>query len=146
MTVRADLLSAEDAAWRQLCARFDKLSLQQWTRPGASGEWTPKDVIAHVACWHAETAGRLERLRSGSSPSWKVDVEAFNADAYERCRDLTLREAQAMSGAARHRFREEVASVDDDALGRRVTGWVTGSGHEHYLEHIPLLDAFLEGT
>ena len=144
MNRRDELLASEDAGWQELNARFHKLGDDDWLRPGVNGEWTPKDLAAHVAVWHASATDRLEGLRmTGEMPPLPAAVDAINADQYERCRDLTLKEVRAMSGASRHRFREEMARLPLDP-DDRVTLLVYGDGAEHYEEHIPQLDAFLE--
>jgi hypothetical protein len=137
---------AEDQAWRALGARFGKLSGAEWERPGATADWTPKDVLAHIACWHAEAVAALEAHRSGVKriKHWS-DVDGFNAEAYDRCKDLPLHDVHAMSGAARHRFREEIA-IAEEPLPERIVSLIAGNAHGHYEEHIPLLDAFLGGA
>jgi hypothetical protein len=144
MTSRRQLLESEDAGWRELGARMAKLTAGDWLRPGAAGEWTPKDVMAHIAAWHAEITSALEALRCREDPTaWPPDTDAFNADAHDRTADMTVREVEAMAGAARHRFREELAQVTEpvpDVIVERVRR----CGDEHYAEHVPLLDAFLK--
>jgi len=142
VSLKQERLEAEDAGWRALCARLDRLSVQDWERPGAAGEWTPKHVVAHIACWQAEAVQFLEVLREGGTPRWP-DVEEFNAEAYAQCRDMTLREVQAMSGAARHRFREEIVLMAEPIPDKHARA-IANCGENHYAEHGSHLDAFLE--
>lgn len=146
MSWRRAVLDAEEAAWRELCARFDALAPELWERSGATGDWTAKDVLAHIACWHATVTAFLERRRGGdATPMDWAEVDDFNRDAYERCRSLTLDEVKAMSAGARLRFRDEVAIHPADAPDPRKD-LIGGTGPEHYAEHLPLLDAFLEAV
>ena len=145
MSRRQELLDADEAAWEEFHARFHRIGEEGWLKPGACGDWTPKDLMAHIACWHAETASIIEQVRAGGTFP-QVDVEAFNVDFYERCRDMALKDVQAMSGAAHSRFREEVAHVPAELFTERMEAWVAGNGHGHYDEHIPLFDAFLEAV
>ena len=142
MSAKQKILDAEEAGWRELHARLHALADDDWSRPGVVEEWTAKDLLAHVAVWHASTTDRLESLRMTGTLPPHPDVDAFNLDQYERNRDLTLHEVQAMSGASRHRFREEVDLLADDP-GDLLTQVVNGNSTDHYLEHIPHLDAFL---
>lgn len=142
MLTRQGLLDLEDKGWRALCERFNKLGPDGWLRPGAAGEWSPRDVLAHVACWHAEAAMQFERNRTTGEKVWWPDVEEFNADAHERCRDMTLHDVQVMSGAAHHRFREEVNQLEQP-VSEKIARWVRGCADAHYEEHIAMLDAFL---
>jgi hypothetical protein len=137
---RAELLAAEDAAWRELWATLARLRQEDWERPGAAGAWTPKDVLAHIACWHAEAVRVLEGVRAGTTTRWP-EVEAFNRDAHDRCRHLALKEVLAMAGAARHRFREEVAATSEEELTPELLEALASCAHGHYAEHLPGLDA-----
>jgi Mycothiol maleylpyruvate isomerase N-terminal domain len=142
MSAKQKLLDAEDAGWRELHARLTALADEDWTKPGVVEDWTAKDLLAHVAVWHASTTDRLESLRTTGSLPPHPEVDDFNREQYERNRDLTLHEVQAMSGAARHRFREEVDLLADEP-GDQLTQVVNGNSTDHYLEHIPHLDTFL---
>ncbi len=143
MNRRDELLAAEDAGWQELNRRLHRLGEDDWLRPGVNGPWTVKDLAAHIAVWHASATDRLESLRmTGSLPPLPAPVDAINAEQYERCRELTLKDVQAMSGAARHRLREEVALLPADP-GESVSMLIIGDAQEHYDEHIPHLDAFL---
>jgi hypothetical protein len=140
---RDELLSLEDAGWRELSARLHRLTEGDWVRPGVNGEWTPKDMIAHIALWHASATDRLGSYRmTGAIPPLPAAVDDINREQFERSRDLTVKEARAMSGAARHRFREEIAMLPDDPE-ERLSMLIIGDGSEHYDEHIPQFDAFL---
>jgi hypothetical protein len=140
---RDELLSLEDAGWQALSARLHRLAEGDWVRPGVNGEWTPKDMIAHIALWHASATDRLESYRmTGTIPPLPAPVDDINREQFERGRDLTVKEARAMSGAARHRFREEIALLPDDPE-ERLSMLIIGDGSEHYDEHIPQFDAFL---
>jgi DinB family protein len=145
VSAKQKLLDDEDRRWREMHARFGKLSAEDWLRPGVNGEWNAKDLLAHVAAWHAHTTDRFEALReTGELPEFTGDVDEFNRKLYEENRDLTLHEVQAMSGAARHRFREEIDLLPDEPA-ERVQQIVYANADEHYDEHIPHLDAFLGG-
>ena len=142
MKTKKDLLSEEDAGWQELCKRFNRLSDEDYLRAGVNDDWNAKDMLAHIAMWHASATDRLESQRmTGSMPPLPASVDAINAEQYERSKVLTLKEANAMSGAARHRFREEMAMLPD-APDERVAMLIYGDGAEHYQEHIEQLDKF----
>ena len=145
MSKKQDLLDAEDQRWREMYERLDKLSKDDWIKPGVNGEWTAKDVLAHVAAWHAVTTDRFEVLRTmGTLPEYPP-VDEFNRDQFEKSRELSLHDVRVMSGAARHRFREEIAQLPSE-LGANLMTIVESNAHGHYDEHIEQLDAFLGGS
>ena len=143
MNRRDELLALEDKGWHELCSSFDRLAGDDWTRAGVNGEWSPKDLLAHIAVWHALCTDRLETLRvTGTVPPLPAEVDTINDEQYERSRDLTVKEVRAMSGASRHRFREELSQLSGDP-GDHVAQMIVGDGSGHYEVHMPQLRAFL---
>ncbi|MFY9588319.1 MAG: DinB family protein [Actinomycetota bacterium] len=139
---KQELLDAEEASWRELHARLDKLSDDDWVKPGVNGDWSAKDVMVHVAAWHAVTTDRFEVLRTmGTLPEYPP-IDEFNRDQYEKNKDLSVHDVRVMSSAARHRFREELAQLPAD-LGENLVRICEGNAHGHYDEHIEQLDTFL---
>jgi len=139
---KKELLDAEEASWRELHARLEKLSDDDWLTPGVNGDWNVKDIMVHVAAWHAVTTDRFEILRTmGTLPEYPP-VDEFNRDQYEKNKDLSLHDVRVMSGAARHRFREELAQLPAD-LGENLVRICESNAHGHYDEHIEQLDVFL---
>ena len=143
MTSRKELLEREERAWRALCGLYDRTPEDAWEKPGANGDWSMKDVMAHVAAWHALTTDRLECLRSTGDLPGAPDVDSFNDEQHLRCKDMPLHDIRAMSGGSRHRFREEVAQIEDP-VGDRLAQIVVANGDGHYAEHLPDLEAFLK--
>ena len=141
-TVKQKLLDEEDRGWRELSARFHRVAEGDWLRPGVNGDWTAKDMLAHIAAWLACTADRFESMRATGTLPTHPDPDTFNDEQHRLNRDLALHDVQAMLQAARHRFREEMQLFDDDP-GEILPQVVHGNAHGHYEEHIVHLDAFL---
>jgi hypothetical protein len=142
MSKKQELLDAEEQRWRELWERLEKLSDEDMLRPGVNGDWNAKDVLAHIAAWHAVTTDRFEVLRTmGTLPEYPP-VDEFNRDQYEKSKEMSLHDARVISGAARHRFREEIAQLPAD-LGQNLKTIVESNAHGHYDEHIEQLDQFL---
>ena len=145
MSKKQELLDAEDQRWRELYLRLDKLTEEDMVRPGVNGDWSAKDALAHIAAWHAVTTDRFEVLRTmGTLPEYPP-VDEFNRDQYQKSKEMSLHDVRAMSGAARHRFREEIAQLPSE-LGANLVTIVESNAHGHYDEHIEQLDAFLAGS
>lgn len=145
MSKKQDLLDAEDQRWRELQERLEKLSEEDLVKPGVNGDWSAKDALAHIAAWHAVTTDRFEVLRTmGTLPEYPP-IDEFNRDQYQKSKDLSLHDVRAMSGAARHRFREEIAQLPSE-VGANLVTIVESNAHGHYDEHIEQLDNFLAGS
>lgn len=142
-TLRDEILAAEAAAWHELHDAAAGLSPASWAAPGVVGEWSAKDLVAHVGCWAAEAARQLECIRAGA-PSRGPDVEAFNAASYEACKDLTVNEVVAMASAAHHRLQEEIELVAPVALSGKIVEMIHERADRHYREHLAHLRRFIE--
>ena len=86
---RDELLRTLDSEFTAFVDAIDGLGdermLQVWY-----GDWSVRDILAHVAGWHREEAGMLERMARGERP-WPVgsghpynEGDAWNARFVER--------------------------------------------------------------
>ena len=64
---REELLQQLDSEFENLLATIDGLSDEQMTNVWY-GDWSVRDMLAHVAGWHREEAGMLERMARGERP------------------------------------------------------------------------------
>jgi hypothetical protein len=48
------LLSRIDGCWQELWSVVSVLGNEELLRPGLSGVWSGKDVLAHIARWRAD--------------------------------------------------------------------------------------------
>lgn len=90
------VLNRLDAAWAAFEDSYSGLSDSQLLMPGVTGEWSARDIIAHVSWWEEEALNHLPLVREGGRPprySVKYGgIDAFNALMTERRRDLSLAE------------------------------------------------------
>ena len=140
--VKRELLENDDAAWARFRSLVDGLTPEQAAEPGYNGDWSVKDLLAHVGSWFAEAATMLERMRMGTYTRERLDVDGLNRRWFETWRDQDLGAIRAELMAARTRMLEEwdrLPEVDDEA--RR---WFLESTVEHYEEHLPRLREWAE--
>jgi hypothetical protein len=141
MSLKGESLQQEEERWEQLCGLLEKIP--DWEQPGVADGWSVKDLLAHIAAWHAKTIDRLEAYDSrGELPAPPADIDAFNAQVYDENRDLSLHDVKVMSGACRHRFREEVAALTEDEM-KQIEPVIAGNAYGHYQEHIEQIEASL---
>jgi len=126
--------------------RFDELmrlvvglDADQRERPGyyRDGDWSVKDLVAHLGSWMAEAQVQLLRIEAGSYVREMLDIDAMNAQFLAALRDQTwstcwnqLLAARAMMLAVWGRLPEQTGDAD---------WWVRKSGAEHLDEHLPRL-------
>ena len=116
-----DLLPAERAT---LLALLEALSLDDWFTPTIAGDWTVKDIAAHLV---ADDLGRVSSSRDDHLQPWvpadetlKAYIDRRNADwvsAMRRLSPRVLRSLLEFSGQETQRLFE---SVDPFALGSPV--------------------------
>lgn len=105
------------------------------------GEWGVKDILAHVAGWHNEMAGALQRMGRGERPT-PEGVDYSNADPWNAgfaSAKKALAPGQMVQelDASFRTFREATAALPEDRFepNRTVDRIVRTSGINHYTEH-----------
>jgi len=92
---RQRLLATLDKAWTALKQSYAGLSDSQLIEPGVTGDWSVKDILAHVTTWEGEALEYLPLIIAGGRPPRYVrygGIDAFNAKMTEDKRALSLRE------------------------------------------------------
>src|SRR5215469_7767599 len=88
------VLRTLDAAWAALQESYVDLPDPILLAPGAVGDWSVKDVLAHVHTWQEEALRHLPVIALGGTPpryaTTHGGIDAFNARMAERKRDLSL--------------------------------------------------------
>lgn len=115
---QAQLLSRLDAAWADFESSCTGLTPDLLLRPGVTGRWSVRDIIAHVTWWEEECLTHLPGIRAGERPPrYSVTyggIDAFNALMTERRRALSLDEVQRQHGAVHERLLAYVRSVPEE--------------------------------
>src|SRR5215470_1168034 len=65
---RDELLDALQNARARLDKSLDGLSADELTRPGVVGDWSVKDILAHVTAWDVDLLTNLGKLKRGQKP------------------------------------------------------------------------------
>ena len=88
------LLQRLDQAWEALRQSYAGLSDAELLRPGVTGTWSVKDIIAHVTWWEEEALTHLPLIIAGGKPPrYSVTyggIDAFNAKMTKQRKDLSL--------------------------------------------------------
>jgi hypothetical protein len=94
---RRQLLRKLGRAWADFQESYAGLSESQLREPGVTGDWSVKDILAHVTWWEEEALKHLPLIiEEGRPPRYSAQyggIDAFNAQMMERRRDLSLAEA-----------------------------------------------------
>lgn len=160
---KAALLDHIAASYARWLALIDQVPRARMTEPGCTGEWSLKDVIAHITVFERLAADQLESAARGeappSTPTWgppdinTADVDAENAAYYRHYRDTPLDDVLAASAKHHARLVAAVARLAESDLNdsqsyawtgdRPVWQAVRGNAYEHYDEHAVGVRAWL---
>ncbi len=151
-----DQLRTERESWERLLAEIGEARM---TKPGPMGQWTFKDLIAHVVAWGERNLARLDAAISGQPvapapwPSGLDTDDAINAWIYERNKDRPLHDILQDSSRTWQRFEDAVQKLPERSLFEAgYFEWMDGNdlsavvysffGHIHE-EHEPSIRAWL---
>lgn len=134
-------LLAARAAERDILAAMDPATRDT---PPVDGEWSPKDVQAHLSAWRAHQADRFEAVRLGvPEPSLPAtETDQANAVYHAQRADWTWDQVLADADAVTERLVDEVRQASAEVVADdRLIGTTMGNGPEHDLGHLPALAA-----
>lgn len=107
-----------EGAWRELHEALDGLSDEEMSEPGAVGEWSVRDLLAHVTTWEEEAIKSLPVIvRGGKLPRYASvgGIDAFNAREQEAKRALSLDRLRVEMAATHQRLLALLDRVPESA-------------------------------
>jgi hypothetical protein len=138
----------------EVLARVD---LEDYLKPVFEGDWSIKDMLAHIVAWEQRMITWVGQAADGilpDMPGTDQEVELLNTQSYLQDRDLPLNEVlqvfersypQALSVA--ENTPEEVLFTKNLLEGRENPFWITVGANTswHYKEHREALERYLAG-
>lgn len=156
---KTDLLTAiqeQRAALEELLA---ELTQAEMVLPGVEGEWSVKDILAHLAAWQEYTLYRLEAALAGRFPEkpplqgWE-EIHAQNQQYFETYRSLSLGEVLYAFRSTYARMVAKVEALDEAFIasklpeewfgGRAVHALITANTCWHDAEHTEAIEKWME--
>ena len=114
------MLDEIDATWAAFHASYAGLDDDHLLIPGVCGNWSVRDLIAHVTWWDAEALDHLPAVLAGQRPPKYSDayggIDAFNAQMTARDARLSLDEVRERAAITHARLVAFVAAVDPALL------------------------------
>ncbi len=121
---RQQLLKTLDKAWAALKESYAGLSDAQLTEPGVMGDWSVKDILAHVTTWEEEALKYLPLLITGGRPpryaSQYGGIDAFNALMTDQKRGLALAKVLRQLDATHRQLIAYLQHVPEKAFTRET--------------------------
>lgn len=135
-------LSAEQAQWEAL---LSDIGPDHMTQPGVAGEWSIKDIVAHITAWRRRTVSRFQaalRHEPIPAPPWPSNLDnddEINAWFHATDRDRPLADVLGESRAVYQAMYDTFAAFPAEELANPATfPWLSS-------EDFPLTGAALFG-
>lgn len=159
---RTTLLNTIQTEYAQFESLIAPLSESQLCTLPAEGEWSIKDIIAHVAVWEQICARWLEEFRHGVTPQPAERVDrGINGRIYRENRDRSPAEVQALAQRAHQRFLHQVELLtqtisEEDLNASQRFAWtkdwpsesilavIADNSYEHYRDHAQHVRSLLD--
>ena len=155
-------IERERALWERLLA---EVRAERMLQPGGTGDWSFKDVVAHLQGWRTRTLEYLDAAQQGRSPEpppWPANldedtdagVDQINSWIYTTNRDQPLGQVLGAYRESFERMRAAVVALPERDLteagrypwlGDRSLATVIADSFGHFHEeHEPTLRGWLE--
>jgi hypothetical protein len=119
---KTQLLQEGQQEKEKLFKYLGTLSGQQKIQSGTVGEWSAKDVLAHLIEWHQLVLGWLAATQRGETPpipaegyNWQ-QLPALNQMFYERNRDTPLTVIEQRFEETYQAIRDCITALEDSQL------------------------------
>lgn len=164
MSMKDHILAGLREQFDQWVALLDSLSESQLTTPLEAGEWSIKDIVAHLWAWQQRTIARNEAAAANREPvfsEWPANIDpdkegsadAINAWIYATYHDQTWASIYHKWKSGFQRFIDTAAAISErDLLDSERFSWLNGysvamvvlASYEHHLEHYEKLQDWLK--
>ena len=112
-----DRVRTERSLWNDLLAHIDD---DLMLKPGVEGDWSAKDILAHVMWYEREMVGMLRSRALIGSDLWALPLDERNAGVHEETKDMTLKEVRAESCEGIPGSHETARSPSQRGIRRRL--------------------------
>lgn len=146
---KEELLAALEHSRVEFLKSIEGLPDEKLLEPGVVGEWSVKDILAHLSRWEAELVTLLFQAEKGLTPATALNTgmpfDEQNAKWHAQTKDRPLERVWADFDGVRKQTIRRVGSFSDRDLtdpqrfewlkGTPLVDWITGDSTEHDAEH-----------
>ncbi len=139
-TLRDDLIAARD----QFVEALDDVEPELLTTPGMVGEWSARELIAHVGYWVGHATEAIHAVEQGRAADFDADapsVDERNATVARVARETDVATVMRREEAACNALVERLETMDPALLsvtfsdGDTLEAAIREDGADHYREH-----------
>jgi hypothetical protein len=131
---KSELLNWLQEEYRQWQVMLDQIGPTRMDQPGVNGDWSMKDIIAHLTGWNRHLANRLKAAQRGEPeppPPWPAHLQTedeINAWIYETNRGRSVREVLDES----HQLFQEIVTVIESVPDQAQIDTIEAGGRGYY--------------
>jgi hypothetical protein len=161
VTDKTEILARMAESYGTLRATLDRAGAEVLERPGTWGDWSLKDLVAHLTYWQTVATDRLQKFMTGradeihffqdSTESFQgtSEIDEVNENVYRANKDRPLAEMLEQLDITYQALRTAAKSVPADVYPQDqqpspLRGWVAGNSFAHYDEHRPDIDKAIQ--
>ncbi len=150
-----DTLRTEHAEWDAL---LNQVGANRMELRGVNGDWSVKDIVAHVTAWERRPVAWLDAIRAGTwpqPPEWALNLseDEINAWIFALNRGRLLQDVLAESREVFKQLMRALENVSESDLtalnrfewlgGNSLLTSIASDSYEHYLGHGQTIRAWL---
>ena len=129
--------------WTELLSMFDEGAMLEH---GQEGEWSAKDILAHVMWYEREMLGMLNTRALVGSDLWELPMDERNAAIHDELKEMTLDEVREEADRVFTELIKQLDLLPEEAYGdsrcfeHMPAEWMpwevmAGNTFRHYAEH-----------
>lgn len=147
---KQQFLDRLEKQWAALKGSYAGLSAAQMEQGGVAGDWSVKDILAHVTTWEEESLEHLPTIAAGGTPPrYSVThggIDAFNDKKTAEGRRRSLAEVLEQLDTVHRRLVEYIQAAPDELFTRetRFRRRLRLDTYSHYPGHAEAIRAWRE--
>ena len=144
-----ELINQIETEWANLQSSLDGLTEAQMHQPGVVGEWSIKDVLAHITAWQTRLITAMFKAEKGFTPyttDGDITVDQLNAQFYQEMKDRSFDQVWDDLDSSYHQILTRLGNWKEQDLfdpkrfkwmeGQPFAENIAGDSYEHYAEHV----------
>ncbi|MCI0394605.1 MAG: ClbS/DfsB family four-helix bundle protein [Chloroflexi bacterium] len=150
------ILDLLDESRERLLVAIAPLPDEALERPGVMGDWSVKDILAHLAAWESELVTGLMHINQGQKPARMLEafqrVDEYNAERYAENKDRELNRVFDDFQNVRLQLEQWLEEFSERDLtdpnhypwsrGVALAHIVKENSYGHEDEHLPAIESF----
>ncbi len=143
-----ELIRKIESEWHKLQTALDGLTEEQMHQPGVVGEWSIKDVLAHLTAWQTRLISTMFKAERGLVPEATEvgpTVDQMNEKFYQEMKDRSFEQVWDDLDSSYYQLLGRLEAWKEKDLfdplrfkwmrGEPFERYIAGDSYEHYAEH-----------